>query len=336
MSDSRQKPVDALRDEVAQLRDALRNLRESVVLRVMYRDKLQEEVTRLQRGVSDMEKGIGLAERANDAQLAEQFRQEKASRATQLEQFETRLKEAAVQAEAAKIGLPEEEASLLRQLNDLQAQAVRATAMQVEANLPGNFGTSTDNLWERASSKIADLQREASARQEVASVPRLGTSALPTAGVSGGTAEDTVEMTPRLSPDESAEQMLLALEAKIAAGQSPLAAITSPQPVKPATPVVPSTPVAARTPVAASTPAPVEPSSDVSVRARYLEFDEPTPTVDPGHEVAAETPLPEETAPIAKATPPLKTGEPVTAEQAEPAPQQAPDISKDSPVAATE
>ncbi len=328
MSDSRQKSVDALRDEVAQLRDALRLLRESVVLRVMYRDKIQEEVTRLQKGVSDMEHGIGLAERANDPQLAEQFRQEKTARVTQLEQWEARLNEAVAQAEAAKIRLPEDEASLLRQLNDLQAQAMRATAMQVEANLPGNFGTSTDDLWERASSKIADLHREASARQEVASVPRLGTSTSPMAGVSGGSAEDTVGITPRLSPDESAEQMLLALEAKMkakmAAGQSPLARVAPVTTVKSATPALPGG------------PAPDEPGADISARARYLEFDEPTPVASPVHDATPETPLPAETAPTTEATPPVKTVEPVAAEQAEPAPPQAPDTSKDSPVAATE
>ena len=54
MADPPQDPVSELREEVAQLRDALRNLRESVVLRVMRRNELHTEVTQAEERTEAM------------------------------------------------------------------------------------------------------------------------------------------------------------------------------------------------------------------------------------------------------------------------------------------
>jgi len=250
MSDSRQKPADALREEVAQLRDALRNVRESVVLRVMHRNRVAEEVQRLEKGVQDMERGIALAESIQNTEQADLFRKEKETRTAELERMRESLTAAEADVEMARLRLPEDEASILRQLNDLQARSIRVAADTIESSGTPGIGNNAADLWERATSKISQLRHEASAREEMLG----GTKA---------TSGEPAQTPPRLSPDESAEQMLLAMEARMAAQAS-----AKPSPVAPSVDILASAP---------SPPAPGTTAPHSSERASYLEFDDPAP-----------------------------------------------------------
>lgn len=207
--------MDTIREEVAQVRDALRDLRESVVLRVMHRNKLQEEVTRLERLTSELDSKALQADRLNNPGLAAEIRAEHGLRLEELERFRVRLVQSQAEAEAAKIRLPEDEGSLLRQLNDLQARAMRRTAAQVQANLPDGNGTDADDMWTRATNKISDLTREASAREEV-STARTGAASTPNPSPAN---------TAPANADENAERMLADLEQRmgLASGQSVMA-----------------------------------------------------------------------------------------------------------------
>lgn len=207
MPEPGQTPEQELREQVAEIRDALRLLRESVVLRIMRRDKLQEDANRLQQRVAELERGTVLAERAQNAGLQHEIQQERTRITEELERTRTQLTQAEAEAESAKIRMPEEEATLLRAINDLQARYTRFTAAQVEANVPGGGVTEADSLWDRASSKIADLTREAQARDEVSA--SRGNQATATQGT-GNRVQETAK--PALDNDQSAEQMLAALE----------------------------------------------------------------------------------------------------------------------------
>ena len=213
MSDANQETTDTIRAEVAQVRDALRDLRESVVLRVMHRNKLAEEVTRLERLTAELDSKAAQADRLSNPSLAGEILAEHALRMEELEQFRVRLTQSQAEAEAAKIRLPEDEGTLLRQLNDLQARAMRQTAAQVQANAPGGIGGDAEDLWTRASNKISDLTREASAREEV-STARTGAAPPPTS---------THAQTAPLSADENAEKMLADLEQRLGLATTPKA-----------------------------------------------------------------------------------------------------------------
>ena len=216
MPEPGQTPEQALREQVAEIRDALRDLRESVVLRVMYRDKVQADATRLEQRLAELERGLSLAERAQNPGLQHEIQQEQTRVAAELERTRTQLTQAQMEAESAKIRLPEDESTLLRTINELQARYTRFTAAQVEANVSGGGGE-TDSLWERASGKIADLTREAQARDEVTA--SRGNQATTTQGT-GNRVQDTVK--PALDNDQNAEQMLAALEQHLGlAGASP-------------------------------------------------------------------------------------------------------------------
>ena len=216
MPEPGQTPEQALREQVAEIRDALRDLRESVVLRVMYRDKVQADATRLEQRIAELERGKSLAERAQNPGLQHEIQQEQTRVSEELERTRTQLTQAQMEAESAKIRLPEDEATLLRTINELQARYTRFTAAQVEANVPGSGLSEADSLWERASSKIADLTREAQAREEVTA--SRGNQI--TAQATGNRTQDTAK--PILDSDQNAEQMLAALEQHLGlTGKSP-------------------------------------------------------------------------------------------------------------------
>ena len=202
MVDPGQDPVSELREEVAQLRDALRNLRESVVLRVMRRNELHTEATQAEQRVEAMARGITLAIEANEPESVAQFTQEHTLRMEERERLRALLTQAEAEAEAAKMSLPEDEATILRMINNAQLQAVQRTAMQVKGNGTDSFGANADDLWERASSKIATMRSEAAASEEAGSTQSPQTSR---------------EQEAPLSPAPDIEQMLADLESRLPA-----------------------------------------------------------------------------------------------------------------------
>ena len=209
MPEPGQNPQEMLREQVAELRDALRQLRESVVLRVMRRNQLEGDEARLEKRIAELERGSGLAERAQNTGLVEQIRQELTRLGEELERTRALRTQAEAEAEAAKISLFEDKATLLRTINEVQARYTRYTAAQVEAHASGALETEADSLWERASSKIANLTREAQAREEIIGsrgTQEIGDRLQGTGNRGQGTAQ------PALDSDESAEQMLAQLE----------------------------------------------------------------------------------------------------------------------------
>ena len=299
MSDPTQETTDTIRQEVAQVRDALRDLRESVVLRVMHRNKLQEEVTRLERLTSELDSKAAQADRLNNPVLAGEIRAEHGLRVEELERFRVRLVQSQGEAEAAKIRLPEDEGTLLRQLNDLQARAMRRTAAQVQANLPGGTATDADDMWTRATNKISDLTREASAREEV-STARTGAVSPPTA--------IPAQLAPS-SPDENAERMLADLEQRLGLASGECAATSKSITNKAQAAIAPTT---------------------------FLELDDAPPAVEPLKPAAALTAAPQvpqspeivsdTPAAIAISEPGLDNG------QTEPIGMHQPELGKDTPL----
>lgn len=268
MSDPIQETTDTIRAEVAQVRDALRDLRESVVLRVMHRNKLQEEVTRLERLTSELDSKAAQADRLNNPALAGEIRAEHGLRVEELERFRVRLVQSQADAEAAKIRLPEDEGTLLRQLNDLQARAMRRTAAQVQANLPGGTATDADDMWTRATNKISDLTREASAREEV-STARTGAASPPAA--------NPANIAPS-SPDANAERMLADLEQRLGLASSESVAANSSTTNKAQSAIAPATFLELD-----AAPAAVEPQNAAAVLT-------PAPQVSQSPEVAPDIP----------------------------------------------
>ncbi len=204
-SDPTQDPRFQLREALEEIRRALYNLRESVVQAVMRRNYLQDEAAKLERQVADLERKAALAEQINNTALAAEIRQERKSREAELERLQTLLAKAEAEAESAKLQLPEEEARLTQQARDLNTRFIQLAGGRIDANASGGFGTEADAMFERASEKMRNLEREASARGEVAGVSSSGTST--------GPAYAPRPLSP--SPEQSAEEMLTALEAKL-------------------------------------------------------------------------------------------------------------------------
>ena len=202
MPESGQSPEQELREQIAEIRDALRLLRESVVLRVRRRNQLQEDEERLGKRIAELDRGLALAERAQNSGLQHEIQQEQTRLSGELERTRTQRTEAEAEAESAKMRLPEDEATLLRTINEVQARYTRFTAAQVEANVPGSGLSDSDSLWDRASGRISDLMREAQAREEVTA--SRGNQ------VTENRAQETAK--PVLDSDQNAEQMLVALE----------------------------------------------------------------------------------------------------------------------------
>jgi predicted dehydrogenase/phage shock protein A len=213
MSDPSRDPKLQISEAIRELRAAAGALRENVVQTVMRRNRLQDEAAKLERLIADIETKAALAEKINNTALAEELRAERKNREAELERLRAIATQAEAEAESAKIQLPEEEARLLQQVNDLKGQLARVTGAQVEQNAPGGMGTEADALWERAGEKLRNLQNEASARAEVA----------------GGRSGAAPTPHPTLTPEQSAEQMLTALENRL--GMAPAAeALSMPSP----------------------------------------------------------------------------------------------------------
>src|SRR5579871_4782704 len=201
-SDRFDDPKIQLSEGIREIREALKALREGVVSSVKSRNLLQDMVAQQEQQIADFETKAALAEKLNDPKLAEELRNERKKREAELETLRLRLTQAEAKAESAKIQLPEEEARLLQQANDLKAQFARLTGARAERGSLG-FGSDTEETWNRMQEKARDLEREAAAREEVAAAR---------AGQATGPA-----YTPRIAPksaDQSAEEMLTAMEAR--------------------------------------------------------------------------------------------------------------------------
>jgi len=221
-------PKFEMRQAVRDIREALGALREGVVTAVMRRNRAQDEVVRLERGLVDLEPKITLAEKVLNPKLAAELREEKVKRTAELEEARKLAATLTASAESAKINLPEEEARLLRQARELQAQLIEAAGNAIGNAGSELFGSEADSLFDRAREKTINLQNEASARAEVANAR---------AGQSG------VVRSPKLTADspeheETAEKMLADLEARAAAVPEPGAAgPPAIEAIPPATPI---------------------------------------------------------------------------------------------------
>jgi hypothetical protein len=147
-----------------QVRNALRDLRESVVQLVMRRNALQDQLTKVERQIAadDLETKAALAEKINNPGLAAELRQELKRRQEEAERLRNLLAVAETDADAAKARLPEDEARLTQQAHEIKARLAAMIGDRLEANAEG------EATWARAADKVRGLQSEASAREEVA------------------------------------------------------------------------------------------------------------------------------------------------------------------------
>ena len=211
-----------VREALREIRDARQALNERVVLAVQRRNRMQDECAIREREIVDIETKAALAERIHRTELAIELREECKKREAELVSLREKLTEAEVNAESAKMRLPEEEARLLLQVNALQAQLVQAAGSRIRAAEELELASPGAESWQRASEKIRDLGREASARDEVAGI-RAGQ---PSAGSLYTTRAET------LSHDENAAQQLSDLEKRLglapsAAKEPPAAGVNS-------------------------------------------------------------------------------------------------------------
>ena len=154
------------------LRANLSSLRENVVLAVMRRNKLSDEVTRLEHSVADLETRASLSEKVNNSMLATELREERVARETELNRLRPLLRAAEQEAEQAKLRLPEEEARLNKQIHDLE-NGVFPTLSQ-SAPVALTLSQEADTLAPRAPEvapstpmSLMPLMPEADAREEV-------------------------------------------------------------------------------------------------------------------------------------------------------------------------
>src|SRR5579871_139352 len=278
--DTFRDPRMQLSEGVRQIREAMVALRESVVTAVKKRNLLQDEVAKQERYLADLQAKADFAEKHDNPNLAKELREERTRREAELKRLQEMLTQAQAEAESAKIRLPEEEARLLQQANNLQAQFARLTGAAVESSASGGFGSEADEMLDRASAKVRDLQREASAREEVSAA---------LSGRPGGPL-----YTPQSAPpsyEQSADTMLTALESR-------LGLATPAQALPPATETPPKTYLELDdTPIAAQT-APVQPAPTAAV-----ETDPPTENAAPASNMPPTqetTPAPQPAAPSAE------------------------------------
>ncbi|MCW3097373.1 MAG: phage shock protein (PspA) family protein, partial [Chthonomonadaceae bacterium] len=196
-----------VREALQEIREARKALHERVVLAVQNRNRMQDEIALREREIADIETKAALAERINRVELAAELRTERKKREGELIFLRQKLTEAESNAESAKLRLPEEEARLLLQVNALQTQLVQATESRIRARDELNQFSPSEEAWQRASEKVRDLGREASARDEVA-------------GIRGGqpSSGSLYTPTPRAAPlsrDDNAEQQLSELETRL-------------------------------------------------------------------------------------------------------------------------
>jgi len=217
--DSYQDPQVSVSEGIRQIRDALTRLREDAVAAVKNRYVLEDELARWDRDLLDLETKASLADKLNDPKLAGEIRDTAKQRRVERDRVQLALTNAQAAAEAAKTTLPEEEARLMQQANDLKAQLTRLAAARVENNQDGS-GTNADEMWDRATSKIRDLGREAAAREEIAGL-RGGA---PNPPIPGGEQRSLAYLTPRswgVEGSRSAEQMLEDLESRLGLAAKP-------------------------------------------------------------------------------------------------------------------
>ncbi|HLJ54402.1 MAG TPA: Gfo/Idh/MocA family oxidoreductase [Chthonomonadaceae bacterium] len=187
-------PQTELRAAIRGIQDAVRELHESVVRSVMDRNRAEAAATKIEREIADLDTKAALAEEASHSDVAAELRAERDRRTAELVDARGLASRLAAAAEAAKTGQPAEEARLLQQARELRARF----AASAGSTIGGEAGLSeADVLFERARSKTAGLQNEASARAEVAA--------------SRGPA-------PHAAVEQTADQLLAALEARIAGG----------------------------------------------------------------------------------------------------------------------
>lgn len=194
MSDLSRDPKTHIEDAMREIRTAMGQLRESVVMLVMRRNRLSDESRRQERAINDLKEKLGAAEQAHRDQLANELRNELSAREAEFGRVRQQLIEAEVEAEAAKSRLPEEESRLAQQLNDLQSQYARISSARAELAASDNFS--------RAEQKILNLQSEANARQEIAG-------------------EREIPALPKPTPEESAEKQLQAMEERLGLTAAP-------------------------------------------------------------------------------------------------------------------
>lgn len=200
-------PKAQLREAVGEIRNALHSLRESVVTALMRRNRAADAAAKLEQQASDLEARAAVAERLNNLTLAAEIREQ--ARAVIIDRDAARRELARLQAaaDAAKIALPEEEARLLQQAQDLQSRLVAMSAETLSDALDPSLPSDTDILLERAANRTRELQNEASARAEIAA-SRTGTPERPLPALRNSSPE---------ALDTQAERLLAELEGQNAA-----------------------------------------------------------------------------------------------------------------------
>ena len=205
-------PKIEMRQAVRDIHEALRAAREGVVTAVMQRNRAQDAVAKLERTIADLDAKAGVADKIPNAKLAAELREERVRRAAELEDARKLADRLTAAAESAKLELPEQEARLLQQARELQTRLIESAGATIDSNAAEDFGTEADALFDRVRAKTRDLQNEASARSEVAGSRTGGASATTAIGSVAAPGEQT------------AEQMLAALEARLGISSRPLRA----------------------------------------------------------------------------------------------------------------
>jgi phage shock protein A len=84
-------PKAQLLEASQQIREALRNLRESVVQAVMRRNLVQDQITKTERLIADLETKADLAEKIHNDDLAVELRREREGRIEELNRLRVQL-----------------------------------------------------------------------------------------------------------------------------------------------------------------------------------------------------------------------------------------------------
>ena len=192
-----QDPRARINAALRELRNSMSQVREGVVLSVMRRNKISDDITKMERQISDLTTKAELAEKINNASLAEELRTERKSREAELERLRSTLATAEAEAESAKTRLPEEETRITQQIQNLQAELAQIESGRAAESAAG-AGSNADAMFRRAADKVRDLQNEAAARGEVA----------------GSIAGASLPALPQQDHDAAAEKLLQELEAK--------------------------------------------------------------------------------------------------------------------------
>jgi predicted dehydrogenase len=235
-----------LSEALALIGEAQQALRESVVQAVMRRNRLDDDVKRLQLIVTDLEQKAALADRINNASLAAEIRSEVQQRQAELQRARDLFAQAVSDADTAKARMPEEEQRLTQRGAELRARFAQNAATQTGSS---PAVANPDSLWARAGAKIDALRQEASARDEVSGVGRPTSAQLPPVSAT------------RDEIDRSAEAMLAELEKRLGGAPAQITAKTEPggtgrahfleldAPTTLVAPALPSAPAAVLTPV---------------------------------------------------------------------------------------